>query len=289
VLLAGITLLEAGDSEQKKQWLQPLATGELKGTLALIEQSGRWDAAGVQLRAIRSNRGYSLTGTKLFVPDADVSNLIICAARTSDEADAEKGITLLAVDRKTEGLRIAPLATMDQTRRLYEVNFQQVEAPDSRIVGQIGDGWPVIEKALDKATVGLCANMIGASSRVLEMCVEYSKSRIQFGRPIGTFQSIQHRCADMLLVTESARSAVYAAAWAASQPSERVALFASIAKAYTSDAFSKVAAEGIQIHGGMGFTWEHDAHLYLKRAKADEVTFGDASYHRERVASLIGL
>ena len=135
----------------------------------------------------------------------------------------------------------------------------------------------------------LCAEMVGGAQKVLDMCVEFSKSRVQFGRPVGSFQAIQHKCADMLLLTESARSAVYAAACAASENKSDVGLLASIAKAYTSDAYTRVAGEGIQIHGGMGFTWEHDAHLYFKRAKSDEVTFGDASYHRERVARLIGL
>src|SRR5262249_27170026 len=158
-------------------------------------------------------------------------------------------------------------------RRLDEVSFENVRVPASWVIGVAGRAGPVIEKVLDRATVGLCAEMVGGSQRVLDMCVEYSKSRIQFGRPIGSFQSIQHKCADMLLMTESARSAVYAAAWAASDRAADLSLAASIAKAYTSDAYSAVAGEGIQIHGGMGFTWEHDAHLYFKRAKADEVRF----------------
>ncbi|HXG65845.1 MAG TPA: acyl-CoA dehydrogenase, partial [Blastocatellia bacterium] len=179
--------------------------------------------------------------------------------------------------------------TMDQTRRLYEVSFEAVQVPAGSLLGAPGQGRALLERVLDLATIGLCAQMVGGAQQVLNMCVEYSRSRIQFGRPIGSFQAIQHRCADMLLLIESARSAVYAAACAASEDVEQTALLASIAKAYTNDAYTWVAGEGIQIHGGMGFTWEHDAHLYFKRAKADEVTFGDAGSHRERVARLIGL
>lgn len=289
VALAGLTLLEAASEEQKQRWLVPLAKGRLRATLALTEPNGRWDAAGVTVKAERDDDGYWINGIKLFVPDAHVADLIICAARTGDTPPAEDGVTLFAIDRTGEGLSVTPLRTMDQTRRLYEVSFERVRAPASRVLGRVGRAWPVLARVLDKATIGLCAEMVGGARKVLDMCVEYAKSRLQFGRPIGSFQAIQHRCADMLLVTESARSAVYAAAWAASQDAEDVALPASIAKSYTSDAYRFVAGEGIQIHGGMGFTWEHDAHLYLKRAKAAEVTFGDASHHRERVARLIGI
>jgi alkylation response protein AidB-like acyl-CoA dehydrogenase len=289
VLMAGLVLLEAGSDEQKKKWLKPLIKGELKATLAITEPARGPGPAGICIRASTDDSGFLLNGTKLFVPDADVADLIVCVARTGEGSLPEEGITLFGVDRQSEGITVTPLKTLDMTRRLYEVILEQVHVPVDRVIGRAGRAWPVVESVLDKSMIGLCAEMVGGSQRVLDMCVEYSKSRIQFGRPIGSFQSIQHKCADMLLLTESARSAVYAAAWAASRESEDVALQASIAKAYTSDAYSSVAGEGIQIHGGMGFTWEHDAHLYFKRAKADEVMFGDASYHRERVAELIGL
>ena len=289
VVLAGLALLEAGSEEQKNRWLVPLAEGKLKATFALTEPDGRWVAASVSARAERSDRGYLINGTKLFVPDAEVADLIICALRTSDSTRPEDGITLFAIDRDTRGLNITPLKTMDETRRLYEVSFEKLLIPANQVIGITDRGWPVIESVIDRATVGLCAEMVGGAQRVLDMCVEFSRSRVQFGRPIGSFQATQHKCADMLLLTESARSAVYAAACAVSEKKNDVGLLASIAKAYTSDAYTRVAGEGIQIHGGMGFTWEHDAHLYFKRAKSDEVTFGDASYHRERVARLIGL
>jgi alkylation response protein AidB-like acyl-CoA dehydrogenase len=290
VLLAGLTLLEAASEEQKRCWLTSLAAGRLKATLALTEPNTSWKAAGVStVTAERGDGEYIISGTKLFVPDAQVSDLIICAARTGASSVLEEGISLFAIDRNSDGLNITPLRTMDQTRRVYEVSFERVRVPPNRVLGGLGRAWPVIERVINRATIGICAEMVGGAQKMLDMCVDYAKQRIQFGRPIGSFQAIQHKCADMLLLIESARSAVYAAAWAASKDGQDTALLASVAKAYTSDAYRFVTGEGIQIHGGMGFTWEHDAHLYFKRAKADEFNFGDANYHRALVAQLIGL
>lgn len=289
VLLGGLTLHEAASEPQKKRWLVPIAEGRLKATLAVTEPGNTWGAEGIAVAAEAEPEGFLITGTKLFVPEAQVADLIICAARTGDSRHSADGITLFAIPSGTRGLSIVPLKTMDQTRRHYEVLFERVRVPRDHVIGGLGKGWPVLERVIDKATIGLCAQMVGGAQQVLDSAVEYSKSRVQFGKPIGSFQVIQHKCADMLLVTESARSAVYAAACAASEESGEVPLFASIAKAYASDAYKMVAGEGIQIHGGMGYTWESDMHLYFKRAKADEFTFGDASYHRERVARLIGL
>lgn len=289
VLLAGLTLLEAASEEQKRRWLTPLSEGKLRATLALTEPNGSWEAAGVtSVTAERSDGDYVINGTKLFVPDAQMADLIICAVRTGSSPLSENNITLFAVDRNSDGLNITRLKTMDQTRGSYEVTFERVRVSADRVLGSVGKAWPVIGRVIDKATIGLCAEMVGGAQRVLEMCIAYAKERVQFGRPIGSFQAIQHKCADMLLVIESARSAAYAAAWAASHDRDDTALLASIAKAYTSDASRFVAGEGIQIHGGMGFTWEHDVHLYFKRAKADEFNFGDANYHRGRVAQLLG-
>ncbi|HET9533206.1 MAG TPA: acyl-CoA dehydrogenase family protein [Blastocatellia bacterium] len=283
VLLAGLTLMEAASDEQKKRWLSPIAEGKLKATLALAERGVVSGSESITVRADRAGGGYVINGTKLFVPDAHIADLIICAARTGD------GISLFAIDRKSDGVGVTPLKTLDQTRRLYELSFEQVKTSPSSMIGEPGRAWPSMERVLNKAVVGVCAEMAGGTTRALEMSVEYAKARVQFGRPIGSFQAIQHRCADMLLLAESARSAVYAAACAASEGDENLPLMASISKAYTSEAYTRVTGEAIQIHGGMGFTWEHDVHLYFKRAKADEVSFGDASYHRERVARLIGL
>lgn len=289
VLLAAQTLQEAASRQQKKQWLVPIAEGRLKATLALTEPGGEWGTEVVTTAAETGSEGFLITGTKLFVPDAQVADLIICAARTSDSRSSSDGLTLFAVPRDTRGLSVTRLKTMDQTRRTCEVAFERVPVPGSNVIGVIGKAGPVLERVIERAAIGLSAQMVGGAQQVLDSSVEYSKSRVQFGRPIGSFQSIQHKCADMLLVTESARSAVYAAACAAGEDPDQCTLLASIAKAYASDAFKRVAAEGIQIHGGMGYTWESDMHLYFKRAKADEFTFGDATYHRERVARLIGL
>ena len=289
VVLGGLTLLASASEQQKRQWLEPLAAGTLKATLAVTEPAGRMNAAGITLRADRQGEGYSLSGTKLFVPDAHTADLIICAARTGECADPSQGISLFALDRDSTGLAVTPLPTLDQTRRLYEVTFDEVQLSGSRVLGEAGAAWPILETVLDKAAIGLSAEMVGGAQRMLDLSVGYARERIQFGRPIGSFQAIQHKCADMLIFTESARSAVYAAAWSAGQDNGDLAVQASIAKAYSSDAFRFVAGEGIQIHGGMGFTWEEVPHLYLKRAKTAEVALGDATYHRERVASLIGL
>ncbi|MCS6805640.1 MAG: acyl-CoA dehydrogenase family protein [Acidobacteriota bacterium] len=289
VVLAGQVLLAATNDQQKQCWLVPLASGKLRATVAATESNGRWDAGGITVRAEHQNGQFLINGTKLFVPDAHIADLIICVARTGSMEGVEQGITLFAVNRHAPGLTVTPLKTLDQTRRLYEVSFEQVQVPAHYVLGEVGQGWTIWERVFDKATIGLCAEMVGGAQAALDMAVNYSKSRIQFGRPIGSFQSLQHRCADMLLLTESARSAVYAAAWVASQDANDLSLQASIAKSYTNDAYRYVTGECIQIHGGMGFTWEHDAHLYLKRAKADEVTFGDAAFHRERIAKLIGL
>jgi len=289
-VLAGVLLLEVANEEQKRRWLAPLVEGKTKATLALTGPGAGWQAAHINsVTAERNNGNYLVSGTKLFVPDAHYADLIICTVSTGSSSVAENNITLLAVDRNSEGLNITPLKAMDQTRRLYDVTFEQVRVPAGNLLGNAGKVWPAIESVISKATIGLCAEMVGGAQRVLDMCVDYAKQRVQFGRPIGSFQAIQHKCADMLLMIESARSATYAAAWAASQNGVDTALLASSAKAYTSDAYRFVVGEGIQIHGGMGFTWEHDMHLYFKRAKADEFNFGDANYHREQVAQLIGL
>ena len=290
VLLGGLIFLEIGSTEQKVKWLQAIAEGTLKATLAHIEPNWMWhEAEPSSVTAERAGDGYLINGTKLFVPDAHVADVIVCSARTSSSSVPQEGISLFAVDRASAGLNVSVLKTMDQTRREYEVIFNQVYVPKDRVVGMIGGAWPTLEKVFCLATIGRCAEMVGGAQKMLDMCVDYAKQRVQFGRPIGSFQAIQHKCADMLLLIESARSAVYAAACAASEDSQEAGLLASVAKAYTNDACRFVAGEGIQIHGGMGFTWEHDAHLYFKRAKADEFSFGDAIYHRARVAALIGL
>jgi alkylation response protein AidB-like acyl-CoA dehydrogenase len=292
VLLGGVAIREGGSDAQKKALLPAIAAGKLKTTLALLEPSARWDAAGVQCEARREGGGYRLSGTKLFVNDALVADKIVCAARlagTGGGADAAAGVTLFILDAGTPGLGVIPLKTMDQTRKLAEVTLADVRVGADALLGPPGEGWPIIERVMDRGKVGLCAEMCGGAQRVLDMSVEYAKVREQFGRPIGSFQAIQHKCANMLVEVESAKSATYYAAWAVANDVAEAPLAAAMAKAYCSDAYRHTAGEGIQVHGGIGFTWEHDMHLYFKRAKSSEVTFGDATWNRELVARLIDL
>ncbi|MDQ1402953.1 MAG: hypothetical protein QOG03_1269 [Actinomycetota bacterium] len=280
VALAANAILASGDDAAKKDLLPGIASGETIATLAFTEESGRWDEAGITLEATKSGDGYTLTGTKSFVIDGHTANLIIVAARSGG------GVTLFAVEADASGITRTPLSTMDQTRKQAKVEFSSTPA---RLVGEEGQGWAALNKTLDLAAIALAYEQVGGAQKCLEMSVEYAKVRVQFGRPIGSFQAIKHKCADMLLEVESAKSAAYYAGWAAAEDSDEVPVVASLAKAYCSDAYFHAAAENIQIHGGIGFTWEHDAHLYFKRAKTDELLLGDPTYHRELLAQRIGL
>jgi alkylation response protein AidB-like acyl-CoA dehydrogenase len=288
VVLAGVTLAEAGSDEQKNRYLKAIAAGDMKATLATLEPSGRWEADGIETTATVDSGGYLLSGTKLFVPDAHLADLIIVAARASG-THGEDGVSLFAIETPKHGVTITTLATMDQTRKLCEVKLDRVRVGPEALVGKAGAGWAILQRVTDRAKTALCAEMCGGAERVLEMSVEYAKVRVQFDRPIGSFQAIQHKCANMLLLVESSKSATYYAAWAVANDVPEAPLAAAMAKSYTSDAYRVVAGEGIQIHGGIGFTWEHDMHIYFKRAKGSEFTFGDATYNRERVAQLIDL
>jgi alkylation response protein AidB-like acyl-CoA dehydrogenase len=289
VLLGGLAILEAGSAEQKKTWLTGIASGRAKVALAWTEPNARWDAAGVTVAARESGGGFTLTGTKLFVLDAHVADAIVVVARTRDSARPEDGVTLVLVPRTAAGLDVELLPTMDQTRKQCEVTLTDVHVPADAVLGARDGGWTALQRVVERATVALCAEMCGGAQRVLDMTTEYAKIRIAFGRPIGAYQGVKHRAADMLVEVENAKSLTYYAAWAVDERSPDAPLAVSMAKAYVSDAFRRVAGAGIQLHGGIGFTWEHDLHLYFKRAKNSEFTFGDATYHRERVAQLIQL
>ena len=288
-VLFGEAIQRAGSQHQKSSLLPKIASGELIGTLAHIEPSGAWDADGIAMVAQRSAGRFMLEGTKLFVNDAHVADYLLVAARSDGQSSGETGITLFALEKTRPGIAVTVLDTIDQTRKVAEVSFHEVEATQEDVVGEVGQGWATLSHVIDRGKVALAAEMVGGADKVLEMSVAYAKVREQFGRPIGSFQAIQHKCANMLVELESARSAVYYAAWAVSQGVAEAPLAAALAKAAASDAYRRAAAEGIQIHGGIGFTWEHDMHLYFKRAKSSEFTFGDATYNREIVAQLIGL
>ncbi|MFI5396654.1 MAG: acyl-CoA dehydrogenase family protein [Candidatus Binatia bacterium] len=281
-IIGGLAIDLGGSKAQKKRYLPQICAGSLKATLAQVEGNGRWDAEGIQLSAKKDGKAYQLSGTKLFVPDAHKADVLVVPARTGSKGT--KGITLFLVDAKQQGVNTTLLKTMDQTRKLCEVTFDNVTVGTDAVLGKANKGWPLLERVVDRAKVAMCAEMCGGAQKVLEMSVEYAKVREQFGRPIGSFQAIQHKCANMMVQTESAKSATYYAAWAVANDAPDAHLAACMAKAYCSDAYRYVSAEGIQIHGGIGFTWEHDMHLYFKRAKASEVTFGDATWNRELVA-----
>jgi alkylation response protein AidB-like acyl-CoA dehydrogenase len=285
--LAVPALIEAGTEPQKKEVLGAIAEGKARATLAMTEPSGRWDASGVTLAAKPVAGGWRLDGVKLFVPDAEGADYTVVAARTRGEG--EEGISLFLVRGRPKGMSVTQLQTLDMTRRWSEVRFDGVQLDADALMGAQDKGWVPLKRALEWATAALCAEMVGGAQKVLEDSTEYAKTRHQFGKPIGIYQAVSHKLADMLVLSESGRSATYYAAWAVEADAPDRSLAASMAKAYVSDAYRKIAGDGIQVHGGIGFTWEHDMHLYFKRAKASEVTLGDATYHRELVAQSLDL
>ncbi|HEV8457165.1 MAG TPA: acyl-CoA dehydrogenase family protein [Methylomirabilota bacterium] len=287
VLLGGGIIVEAGSEAQKKEWLPKIAGGQARVTLAWMEPSAELGPDGITLAALEKGGTYTLSGTKLFVHDAHTADAIVVAARTGKSG--ADGISLFLVPKAANGLTVTLLPTMDQTRKLCEVTLKDVSLGADARLGETGGGWTALARVLDRATVALCAEMCGGAQKVLDMTVEYAKIRQAFGRPIGSYQGVKHKAADMLVDVENSKSITYYAAWAMDEGVSEGPLAVSMAKAYVSDAYRRVSANGIQLHGGIGFTWEHDLHLYFKRAKGSEFTFGDATFHRERVAQLVNL
>jgi alkylation response protein AidB-like acyl-CoA dehydrogenase len=279
VVLAANALIHSGDESAKSELLPRIASGTI-ATLALTEPNGRWDEEGVTAQATAAGDGWTLDGTKMYVLDGHTAEIIVVAARTP------AGVSLFHVAGDAAGLTRTPLSTMDQTRKQAKLELSGTPAT---LVGEDGGGWQVLDRVLDLAAVALAAEQVGGAQMCLDMAVEYAKVRVQFGRPIGSFQAIKHKCADMLLEVESAKSAAYYAAWCAAELNDELPSTASLAKAYCSEAYFHAAAENIQIHGGIGFTWEHPAHLYFKRAKTSELLLGDPTYHRELLAQRIGI
>jgi alkylation response protein AidB-like acyl-CoA dehydrogenase len=287
ICLGANALLLGGSDAQKERYLPGIAAGETT-TLAYAEKNNRMDAEGVEATYSRNGSGYILRGDKSYVLDGHTADLLIVAARLENSKGAD-GVSLFLVPGDAEGVKRAWLPTMDQTRRLATIELGDVAAAPDALLGEEGRGWDLCERTLDLARIALAAEQVGAAERCLDMSVEYAKVRKQFGRPIGSFQAIKHKCADMLMMVESARSAAFYASALAGQGEPDLEEAASSAKAFCSDTFFHCAAENIQIHGGIGFTWEHAAHMYFKRAKAAEALFGDPSFHRERVAKCMGL
>ncbi len=283
-VLATLALHDGSSAKLKKEWLPRLAAGDAVGSLALLEDSDRLDAEGIKLRCTKTSRGFKLDGKKMFVTDAHIADFLIVAARGRGRGEA--AVCLLVVPRDLPGVTITQLRSIDQTRRPCEVVFRGVDLPRHASLAEEGKGWKVLQRLLDAAAVILSADCLGGAQRSLEMAVDYSKVREQFGRPIGSFQAVKHIAAEMVSEIEPARSLVWYAAYAYTAEPGRAAVAASMAKARLSDVYARSANRAVQVHGGIGFTWEHDMHLWFKRAKWNESAFGDATYHRERVAKL---
>jgi alkylation response protein AidB-like acyl-CoA dehydrogenase len=277
-VLATGAILASGDQAAAEDYLPAIADGTMIATLAVPEADGAWTTDGLQTRARRSGDGYLLDGRKSFVLDGHVAGLVLVAAQ------ADGGPSLFAVRGDADGLVRQPLETLDLTRKQAAL---ELEATPGRLIGAEGDAADVVARTLRQAVVALAAEQVGGAQRCLDMSVEYAKIRMQFGRPIGSFQAIKHMCADLLLEVESARSAAYYAAWAAQDGSDELPLVSSLAKAFCSEAYFRAAADNIQIHGGIGFTWEHDAHLYYRRAKSTELMLGTPEEHREIAAGYL--
>jgi len=286
VVYCGYAVMAAGTGEQKKELLPKIAKGDLILTLALTEPSASWEPSGVEVKATPEGDDFVISGTKLFVSDAHIADYLLCVTRTKEGA-GEDGITLFLVDAKSPGISLTPLITIASDKQ-FEVVFDKVKVPRKNMLGELDRGWDVIKDILPKGTLAQCALMVGGAQQVLEMTVNYAKERVQFGKPIGSFQAIQHKCADMATDVDGCRFITYQAAWKLSEGMP-CSLDVSMAKAWVSDAYRRVCVEGHQIHGGIGFIKDHDMQLYYRRAKASELIFGDADYHRELVAQQIGL
>jgi len=287
VVLSGLTIIDIGTEEQKQEYLPKIASGEVIFTLALTEPSARYDAAAIETEATAEKDAYIVNGTKLFVPDAHIADYMLVVARTDAKSKAEPGITIFIVDAKSPGISCTVLKTIANDK-LCEVVFDQVKVPNENILGQLNQGWKEVQKIIQRAAVAKCCEMVGCIQQALDMTVEYAKERKQYDRPIGSFQVIQHYCADMATDVDGTRLSAYQAAWMLSEGlpcTQEVA----IAKAWAGEACQRVMALAHQIHGAIGVTIDHDLQYYTRRAKAAEVSFGDADFYREIVAQEMGL
>jgi len=286
-VLAGVAILEAGDETQQQTWLPRVCDGRATATLAITEELGSDDSADMDLRARMEDGCWRLDGRKLFVPHAASADLLVVVAKT--DAANGAGLGLFVAPRTSDGVEIEEMSSMDLLRPLHAVSFDAVALPADALLGADAEAASILARVLDRGRVMIAAEMIGGAEKCLESAVAYAKERVQFGKPIGVNQAIKHKCADMLLEVELAKSITYYAAWAASEANDEAPITAAMAKAYVSDAYRHASAENIQIHGGVGFTWEYDCHLYFKRAKSDETWLGDANRQRERIARMLDL
>ena len=282
VILGGLPILDAGSEEQKQKYLPKIASGETIFTLALTEPSATYGANNIEVQAIADGDAYILNGTKLFVPDAHIADYMLVVARTDDKARGEAGITIFIVDAKSPGISHVMLKTMANDN-LCEVVFDQVSVPTENILGQLNQGWSEVQQIIQRAAVAKCCEVVGCVQQALDMTVDYAKERKQFGRPIGSFQIIQHYCADMATDVDGARLSTYQAVWMMSEGLP-CTLEIAVAKAWAGEASQRIMALAHQIHGAIGYSIDHDLQFYTRRAKAAEATFGDASFYREVVA-----
>jgi alkylation response protein AidB-like acyl-CoA dehydrogenase len=275
-VLAGQAIAAAGSAAQKSRWLAAIAGGSARGTVAFIERDLDWDPETTTARAARTRQGWTLTGFKQFVPWPHVADVLLVPAR------APEGLSLFLVEpAAVSGLTISMMTGIDLSSRVGAVALDGVAVGADAVLGAPGQASALLTALLARGAVAAAAEMLGAARRCLDMAVDYAKVREQFGQPIGSFQAIRHKCAEMLLEVENSHAATYYAAWALDADADDRGLAASVAKAYVNDAARRVCGEAIQVHGGIGFTWEYDLHLYFKRAKGLEVMYGDADYHRE--------
>jgi len=287
VVLGGLLVLDGGSEEQKREWLPRIASGEKILSLALTEPDVSYEASAVKTTAVSRNGGYVISGTKLFVLDANVADLILCVVRTKETSDPADGVTVFLVDARSPGISVTLLKTLARDKQC-EVVFDNVTVPKESILGGLDKGWPLVQGLLEKAAVAKCAEMVGGAQAALDMAVSYAKERVQFNRPIGSFQAIQHYCANMVSDVDGSRFVTHKAAWKVSEGLPAT-MDVAVAKAWTSGAYGRVTLTAHQIFGAIGFTMDHDLHLYYRRAKAAEMMFGDGAYHRKVVARELGL
>ncbi len=292
VCLAANALLVAGSNEQQSQWLGQICAGDLTASLAFNGGSSRWDSASVTATWRREGDNYVLNGEYRYVIDGHTADLLVVAAREEGSV-GEDGITMFLLPAQTDGVTCQWLPTMDQARKQAAIQLQQVSLAGDALMGEAGQGWPALSQVIDLATIALAAEQVGGCQQLLDKTIEYTSERVQFNRTIASYQAVKHKAADMMMKTEVARSAVYYAACIAQEALEggplagELSEAASVAKSYCSDAYFAIAGDALQLFGGVGFTWEYDVHLYLKRAKSSEHLLGNGVMHRERLASAL--
>ncbi len=287
VVLGSLPILSAGTEEQKKEFLPGMANGKIIFTMAITEPSARYDAAGIETKATAQGDSFVISGTKLFVENAHIADYIICATRTKKSRKPEDGVTLFLVNAKSTGVKCEVVPTIGADK-LCEVVFDNVAVPKKNMLGQLHKGWSIVTRAMEQAAIAKCAEMVGGCEASMDMTLAYVKERVQYGRPIGSFQVIQHYCANMWSNVETSRNILYMAAWKVAEGLPATKDVA-VAKGWINEAYKFVTERAMQCHGAIGTTRDHDIGLYYRRAKAGELAFGDTDFQKELVAQSIGI